>query len=300
MLLSPWLWAVSTVFAAGAQTLRNAFQRDLVDKIGAANATFVRFLFGAPFALAFLPLAHYFTGAATPAPGPHAALYIALGAATQIFGTALMLLAMKTRSFVVVTALMKTEPALLVVFGALIFGEHMGFAGVAGVFVATLGVLLASLPRGAPLTQDGRAVAFGLASAAAFGLSTVAFRAGVLALGGGSAFLAAAAEVAYALGLQTLCILAFLGAVDRGGLRAILREWRGSMLAGFLGAAATLLWFLALALESAARVRALGLVEILVAFAISRRFFAQKTTAREALGLAAIVVGVALVLLCAS
>ena len=49
-----WLWAAFTLTAAGGQTLRNALQHDLTEAIGAAGATFVRFLFGLPFSLAFL------------------------------------------------------------------------------------------------------------------------------------------------------------------------------------------------------------------------------------------------------
>lgn len=54
---APWLWAAFTVVAAGGQALRNAARHDLAPRIGAANASFVRFLFGLPFALAFPPLA---------------------------------------------------------------------------------------------------------------------------------------------------------------------------------------------------------------------------------------------------
>ena len=51
---SPWLWAVFTVIAAFAQTLRNAMQRELTVSLGTVGATHVRFLFGFPFVLLFL------------------------------------------------------------------------------------------------------------------------------------------------------------------------------------------------------------------------------------------------------
>ena len=51
---SGWLWAVFTVIAAAAQTLRNATQRELTLQLGTVGATHVRFLFGFPFALIFL------------------------------------------------------------------------------------------------------------------------------------------------------------------------------------------------------------------------------------------------------
>ena len=37
-----WLWIVFTVAASGAQTARNAMQRDLIATLGTAGATFVR------------------------------------------------------------------------------------------------------------------------------------------------------------------------------------------------------------------------------------------------------------------
>ena len=46
-----WLWAVFTLIAAAAQTVRNAAQRELTGTLGTVGATHVRFLFGFPFAL---------------------------------------------------------------------------------------------------------------------------------------------------------------------------------------------------------------------------------------------------------
>ncbi|MGA8169704.1 MAG: EamA family transporter, partial [Methylocystis sp.] len=94
--------------------------------------------------------------------------------------------------------------------------------------------------------------------------------------------------------LQTVVILSWLAIADRAGLAAIAGEWRSSLSAGFLGAFATQFWFLAFALESAARVRTLGLAEVIFAQLITHRFFAQKTSAREALGILLILAGVAL------
>ena len=47
-MVTPWLWAVFTVIAAFAQTVRNAMQRELTGTLGTAGATHVRFLFGFP------------------------------------------------------------------------------------------------------------------------------------------------------------------------------------------------------------------------------------------------------------
>ena len=48
MIIAPWLWAVLTVIAAAAQTVRNAAQRELTQQLGTVGATHVRFLFGQP------------------------------------------------------------------------------------------------------------------------------------------------------------------------------------------------------------------------------------------------------------
>ena len=63
---TPWLWAVFTVIAAFAQTLRNAMQRELTASLGTVGATHVRFLFGFPFAVVFLAGVMLASGAPLP------------------------------------------------------------------------------------------------------------------------------------------------------------------------------------------------------------------------------------------
>ncbi|HXY90582.1 MAG TPA: EamA/RhaT family transporter, partial [Xanthobacteraceae bacterium] len=111
--MAGWLWAVFTVIAAIGQTARNAMQRELTRVVGTVGATFVRFLFGLPFGILFLAGVAYWL--ATPPPDPNRTFlaWNALASVTQIAGTALMLLAMNERSFVVTTAYLKTEPVLV-------------------------------------------------------------------------------------------------------------------------------------------------------------------------------------------
>jgi uncharacterized membrane protein len=63
-----------------------------------------------------------------------------------------------------------------------------------------------------------------------------------------------------------------------------------------MGAFASQMWFLAFALETAAKVRTLALVEILFAQMLSRNLFKQSVASREMAGIALIVVGVVLLL----
>src|SRR6516225_7822233 len=102
------LWAVFTLIAAAAQTARNAMQRELTASLGAVGATHVRFLFGFPFALLFLAGVTVWTRGALPHTGGSFWFDVVGGAITQIAGTALMLLTMAERSFVVTVAYLKT------------------------------------------------------------------------------------------------------------------------------------------------------------------------------------------------
>jgi drug/metabolite transporter (DMT)-like permease len=77
---------------------------------------------------------------------------------------------------------------------------------------------------------------------------------------------------------------------------AIVRAWRPSLFAGFMGAFASQFWFLAFALQSAALVRTVALTEILFAFFVSRSIFKQRLGGREAFGILLLVAGVAVLL----
>src|SRR5690349_711897 len=98
-MLMSWLWAVFTVLAAGGQVLRNAQQKELTSTLGTVGATHVRFLFGLPFGLVFLALVLLATGQGLPALNGRMLAWSAAAALAQIAATALLLAAMRDRSF---------------------------------------------------------------------------------------------------------------------------------------------------------------------------------------------------------
>jgi len=299
-----WLWVACTVAAAGVQTARNAAQRSLTGRLGTVGATHVRFLFGLPFGLLFLAGLSAATGLGSLRPSWAYAGWALMGAVFQILATALMLAAMRERSFVVSIAYVKTEPLQIALFGLVFLGERLSLQASAAVLVATAGVLLMSTPAGAAnagLQSAGarvpRAALLGVLSGAMFALSAVGFRGAILALGDGPFYLRATATLATSLAMQTALLTGWLLWRDRSVLREILRLWRPSLLAGAAGALASQLWFLAFSLQAAAAVRTVGLAEILFAQAVSQRLFAQGTSAREAAGMALMVGGVVWLLL---
>ncbi len=291
------LWIIATLIAAAAQTARNAMQRNLTAMIGTVGATQVRFLFGFPFSLLFLAGVSLATGERVPSvEGAHLA-FIAGGAVAQIAGTALMLSAMKERSFALTTAYIKTEPVQTALFGVLLLGETLSTLGTVAVIVATSGVLLTAWKPGTKVEGVGlRAAVFGIAAGGFFALAAVSFRGAITSLPDASFVLRATTVLAWSLGVQSLMLLAWMGLFDRPALTKSLAAWKGSIFAGFMGAFASQFWFIGFALTSAANVRTLALVEVIMAQAVARKLFAQSTTRRDYVGMALIVGGVGLLL----
>jgi drug/metabolite transporter (DMT)-like permease len=289
-----WLWVVFTLVAATAQTFRNATQRSLTGRLGTAGATHIRFLFGLPFGLLALAIVSLVTGEILT-PNLASLAWTIAGAVSQIAATALMLAAMRERSFVVTTAYTKTEPVQIALFAIVFLGEHITLPLAVAILIATAGVLALSWPsRAGGEIFSWRPALMGIASGGLFALAAVAFRGGITALGSVDFVAAATLTLAVSLALQTVLLSGWLALRDPDVLRAVLKAWRPSLPAGFLGAFASEMWFLAFAIQSPARVRTLGLVEIVIAGLISRRLFAQVPSVRDIVGMILVVAGIAL------
>ncbi len=293
MTSASWLWVVFTLIAAAAQTVRNATQRELTTKLGTVGATHVRFLFGLPFALLFLAGVTVVSGTSPPHPGLVFVPWVLVGALTQIAATALMLAAMGERSFVVTIAYIKTEPIHVALYGLVFLRDHVTPAMAAAILIATAGVVVMSFKRGA-MAGGIRPTVIGLAAGGCFALSAIGYRGAILSLHDPNFVMAATFTVATGLAVQTVLLTTYLFAYDRAVLHAIVKAWRPSLFAEFMGALASQFWFLGFAIATAASVRTLALVEVLFAQGISRFVFKQATTAREGLGIVLIVAGVAL------
>jgi drug/metabolite transporter (DMT)-like permease len=287
-----WIWIVFTLVAVAAQTLRNAVQRSLTASVGTLGATEVRFFFGLPFALLIFAAVVAWGGAP---PWPQGAFWgwVVAGGLCQIAATAFLLAAMRHRSFVVAIAFSKTEPVQVAIFGLLVLGDALTVGVVIAVVAATLGVMLLSWPRAAGPRQPAMPVVHGLVSASFFALSSVAFRGAIQSLGDADYLVAATTTLATSLVLQTVVMGAYTALRHPPTLAAVARAWRPALLAGFLAAIASQFWFLGFAVESAARVRTLGVIEIVFAQVVSLRLFREHVGMHELIGLA--LVGLAMV-----
>lgn len=295
--MASWLWVVFTVTAAAGQTLRNAMQKELTATLGTVGATHVRFLYGLPFGLLFLLLVLAATGQGLPPLNRSMVVWTLIGALTQIAGTALLLAAMQERSFVVTTALAKTEPVQVAIFGLVFLGDHLTLAVAVAILIGTAGVLIMSWPkRTSADTLSWQGAALGIASGALFGMSAIGYRGGIRALDTSSFVVGASTTLVVGLLIQVALLTGYLLWRDRATLAALFRAWRPSITAGFMGAFASQMWFLAFAVETAARVRTLALIEILFAQALSRSVFKQGVASREALGIGLVIVSVVVLL----
>jgi drug/metabolite transporter (DMT)-like permease len=288
-----WYWAVFVVIAAAAQTLRNAAQRQVTGAAGVLGATLVRFLYGLPFAALFFAAIVYVQGL-PPEPGAGFYAWTVFGALTQILATGLLLAAMNERNFAVAIAYSRTEPVQIAIFGLIVLGDPLTLMLGAAILAATLGVLFLSWPKSG-VKLEPRPVGLGILAGSAFAVSAIGFRAAIQTLDT-SFMVAATTTLLVSLALQTVLMVAYMLWRDRAGLKAVFSAWRMSLAAGVAGATATQLWFFAFALESAARVRTLGVIEILFAQIVSARMLREGASTRDLVGIALVIIGVVLVL----
>jgi drug/metabolite transporter (DMT)-like permease len=217
----------------------------------------------------------------------------------QLVATALLLRTMEERNFAIGVVYSKTEIVQIALFAIVLLGDPLSAATAAAIALATVGLVLLS-PRPAGEAQaarawTSRAALFGLGSGAAFAVSAVGYRGGALALEAQSLFIAAAYVLVWAQTIQTLLLGGWLQARRPGVIAEVLRQWRLSLAAGFLGAAGSAGWFTAMALEPVAHVRTLGLVEVLFSLAVSRRLFKERIGWRELAGTALVAGAAALI-----
>lgn len=295
-----WLWIPLTVWAGFAQTLRNTAQRHLVGDLGTLGATLTRFLFGLPFALIYLGIVLAIGGDQLPSITPKFVFWVAEGGACQIMAMALLLRVMQERNFAVGVAYSKTELIQVAVFAAVFLGDRTTLLTVVAILLATLGVLMLSpvdpQRRLRSVVQGwwSRPALMGIVSGAGFALAAVGYRGAALQLDAPFT-LAAAYALIWAMTIQVLLLGGWLIWRQRAVYVALIGAWRVSVIAGLMGAAASVGWFTAFALEPAAHVRTLGLVELLFSFAVARRFFKERLAFAELAGVALLMVALVMV-----
>ncbi len=271
-----------TLFAAAAQTVRNTAQRTLTDEVGPWSATLVRFLFGLPLTIVWVLLLYGLPGSTAVLPQfslPYLG-WIGMGAFFRFLPPLRCCVPCRSATLLGGDPVQNRGAAGGAVWrGAVARAAHRhGHGGHAG---GHAGCAALCLPRqgsccpGAP--GCSKSALYGLLAGAGFAISAIGFRGGALALGDVSPWVSGAWGVLIAQSLQSLVLGGWVAA--RGGLGPIFRAWRISLLAGSMGAAASLAWFTAYAMHTVADVRTLGMIEVVFSYIVSRRVLQRKTHA---------------------
>lgn len=292
------LWIPITIAAAFMQNLRSALQKHLQGSLGTRGASFVRFGYGFPIAIAYV-LFLYFAAAQT-FPSFHAAFFAwaVIGGLAQIFATMLLVHLFSLRNFAVGTAYSKTEPVQAALFGFILLGEKLTTGTIAAIFVGVIGVMTISMAR-MPLSWrntltalTSRTALIGIASGGVFGISAVAYRSASLSLEGAGPIMSAAVTLACVTTFQTAFMLVWMAWKDKREIVQVLLTWRSSALVGIAGVVGSACWFTAMTLQQVAYVRALGQIELVFTFMASWFLFRERINAMEFAGCLLIVSGI--------
>ncbi len=297
------LWIPITVFAAFMQNLRSALQKHLKGRLSTGGASYVRFLYACPLALAYLLGLHEVGGHPLPAVNGLFLLYCLLGGLSQILFTFLLIHLFSFRNFAVGTTYSKTEVIQVALLGFILLGDTISVVGIFAIGVGMIGILALSVAhRGVSWKSLAtglfeKTTAIGLLCATFLGASSVFYRGAALALDDGDVVMRAAFALALALVMQTVIMGAYLLLREPGQMTAIFRHWRPALAVGVSGFLASVGWFTALALQNAAYVRAVGQVELVFTFIASVLFFKEKTSPLELSGIALILAAILLLVL---
>ena len=287
-------WVALSVVAAFLQNLRSALQKALTARVGVRGATYARFVFAAPWALLLVAALFGPMGFAAPIPTAAFAVWAVVGGMAQIGATLLLLHLFSLRNFAVGNTFAKTETVQAAVLGLVLLGDRVAFWPFMGICVSLSGVVLLSATRGLAGGIWNRGAGLGLACGAAFALSAVSYRAAGLALDGPDGFAPRAAlTLACVTLLQTVVMTVWLG---RGAL-PVLAAWRLAAPVGLAGMLASLGWFAAFGLATAAEVKAVGQIELVFSWLTARLAFGERPSLRETAGIALVSCGIAVLVL---
>ncbi len=297
------LWIPLTIAAAFFQNIRSAMQKHLKGKLSTLGAAYVRFLYALPLALLYLFAVLTYEGHALPQAGTEFVLYALFGGICQIMFTVFLLWLFSFHNFAVGTTISKLETVMVAIFGLLLLGDGMTPALIIAIAMSAVGLIILSagqsrLTFGSMLRGLWRLpTAIGLACAAWLGMSVVMFRAASLSLGLDSFLVAASFTLLIVLILQSVIMGVLIGVREPAQLIRVLQHWRPAALVGLAGGLASIGWFSAFTLQSAAYVRALGQIELVFTFVATVLVFREKVSRLEISGIGLITAAVVLILL---
>lgn len=297
------LWIPVTLAAAFFQTVRFMVQRQLaVGTLSATGATFARFCYSAPLVAVLVGTYVILRQAELPRFPPEFWVYGAVGGLAQITATIAVVLLFKARNFAVGVTFKKTEVIQTVLIGLIVLGETVSGLGLVAICIGLLGLLLLSKP---PEEKGGlrlghlwnRAAGLGLASGALFAVSAVAYRGASLSLDLTDPVLRAGLTLAVVTAMQMTAMAVWLVLREPGQITAVWNARRMAIWVGVMSMGGSFCWFLAFTLQTAAYVKALGQVELILSSLVSAFVFKEAVSLREWIGMGILLLSVLLLVL---
>ena len=299
------LWIPITVAAALCQNIRTTMQQKIRGLLSVDGANFVRYLYGAPLALGALAFLVWGTGRSLPTISLAFLGLVTIAGVAQIVATSLMIHSFSLRNSTVGTVYSKTETVFVALFATFIAGEPLKFGAWMGILVCLAGVAVLSV-RGrfsdvrsllADLTHKG--ALYGILSGATFAIAAGTIReASKLLPGGNEDYLVRGITVLACMNtIQVVLMAAYLARRDRPQLGKVAAHWRSSIWVGLFSMLGSAGWALAMTLENAALVRAVGQIELVFTFIASHVVLKERPSLGEWIGSILVVGGVVLILI---
>jgi drug/metabolite transporter (DMT)-like permease len=213
----------------------------------------------------------------------------------QAAATACMVLSMRGRAFAVATAFTKSEVLGSAALGVLLIHDVVSPHQWLGAAVGTVGIFAmahVSIDRAAL-----KAAASGIGAGLLFSVSVVAARAASQAWGP-DPWLGASVALSATLLVQTIVGAALMARLEPAKLALMVREWRQCLVPGAAGGIASVFIYTALATgPSAGAIKAVQLVDVILAWGVSHRLFKERVRITEAIGIALVLAGALVVVL---
>lgn len=297
------LWIPITIAAALFQNIRTTMQQKIRGVLSVDGANFIRYLYGAPLALGMLAFLVLGTGRHIPHISAGFLALVTLAGVAQIVATSLMIHAFSLRNYAVGTVYSKTETVFVALFATFIASEPLHLVAWVGILVCLVGVATLSV-RGslsnirsvlAELMHKG--ALYGLLSGAIFALAAGNIREASKLLPEGDFMVRGITVLAFMNTIQVVLMALYLMRRDRPQLGKVWVNWRSSIWVGIFSVMGSACWALAMTLENAALVRAVGQIELVFTFIASHVVLKERPSPGEWLGSALVVGGVVLILI---
>ena len=291
------LWIPITLAAAAFQTLRFMLQRQLaLGTLTPGGATLARFCYSAPIVVLGISLYLPLTGQSLPALPAAFWGFGVLGGVAQIVATVAVVMLFKARNFAVAVTLQKTAVIQAVLVGWVVLGDTVTLLGFVAILSRLVGVVLLSSPPG--IAQVGwrdllnKGAGLGLGAGFLFSISGVSYRAASLSIGLEDPFARAGLTLAAVTTMQSVAMILWLSWRSPGQVAAVWRARAVAVWVGLLSMAGSFCWFTAFTLQNAAYVNAVGQVELVFSALASVLVFGERTTRREWVGMAVLLVSI--------